>query len=135
MSASCLPNDFSENVIGTRQKKTNAHSPSKFRVQTQQLTEANLSSYVGQLLSLTVHASNPEWAFDCRATFLIAACLEVVAVGATLALHRRTKYIYAQEQQDILREAEEVLVSRNPATGHRLIRQSSQSRRIDRLGR
>ena len=47
-------------------------------------------------------------------------------------LHRRTKYIYAQEQQDILREAEEVLVCRNPATGHRLIRQSSQSRRIDR---
>lgn len=56
----------------------------------------------------------------------MAAVLEVVAVTATVVLHQRTNYIYKQEQQEILREAEEVLVSRCPETGHRLVRQSVQ---------
>ena len=56
-----------------------------------------------------------------RATFLLAGCLEVVAVAAAVALMQRTRSVFTGEYQEIVQEEE--AVKRSPATGHRLIPQ------------
>ena len=57
----------------------------------------------------------------CRATFLLAGCLQIVAVAAAVVLMQRTRSVFTGEYQEIVQEEE--AVKRSPATGHRLIPQ------------
>ena len=52
---------------------------------------------------------------------MVAAVLELCIIVAAFVLHLRTKYIYAQEQREIKKEAD--TICRSPDTGHRLVRQ------------
>ena len=52
---------------------------------------------------------------------MVAAALQVCIIAAAFVLHLRTRYIYAQEQREIKKEAD--IISRSPDTGHRLVRQ------------